>query len=226
MPQALSPPPLGLWPALVHRQPDSCPVSRWCAQLRALPRRVRRTLTQQWRGPLVGMALVLALGQQPVRRRRSPSAPPVRWSMPSRRRTRTRRRAGVRQAVGRTRLCCRPGSTQTLTEVNNEHLWAHGLPVIRSVITIAGQGSTITRARRAPEFRLFAVNRTGELTLQETTVSGGRLVDGMAVAWRTTAAPSPSPTAPSPAIPLQSGGGGMLQRRRHLYRHQQYPLWQ
>ena len=65
------------------------------------------------------------------------------------------------------------GSTQTLTEVNNDTYGPTGLPVISSVITIAGQGSTIARDSEAPEFRLLAVNSTGELTLQETTVSGG-----------------------------------------------------
>jgi hypothetical protein len=33
--------------------------------------------------------------------------------------------------------------------------------VVRSVITIAGEGSTIARASEAPEFRLLAVNSTG-----------------------------------------------------------------
>jgi hypothetical protein len=70
------------------------------------------------------------------------------------------------------------GSTQTLTEVNNEIYGPTGLPVISSVITVAGQGSTIARDRRAPEFRLLAVNGTGDLTLQETTVSGGVVIDG------------------------------------------------
>ena len=67
------------------------------------------------------------------------------------------------------------GSTQTLTEVHNSTYGRTGLPVIRSVITIAGQGSTITRDSEAPEFRIMAVGRTGELALQETTVSGGHL---------------------------------------------------
>jgi hypothetical protein len=45
--------------------------------------------------------------------------------------------------------------------------------VVSSVITIEGQGSTIARGDEAPEFRLLAVNGTGDLTLQETTVRGG-----------------------------------------------------
>jgi hypothetical protein len=65
------------------------------------------------------------------------------------------------------------GSTQTLTSINNNTYGPTGLPVIRSAITIAGNGSTIARESSAPEFRLFAVGSTGELTLHETTVSGG-----------------------------------------------------
>jgi len=49
----------------------------------------------------------------------------------------------------------------------------NGLPVITSAITIAGQGHTIHRDSGAPEFRLLAVSNTGDLTLQDTTLSGG-----------------------------------------------------
>jgi hypothetical protein len=65
------------------------------------------------------------------------------------------------------------GSTQTQTEVNNSTYRPTGLPVISSVVTIAGNGSTIARDSGAPELRVVAVGSTGDLTLQETTVSGG-----------------------------------------------------
>lgn len=45
--------------------------------------------------------------------------------------------------------------------------------MISSAITIAGQGGTIARASSAPEFRLLAVNDSGDLTLQEVTLTGG-----------------------------------------------------
>ena len=50
--------------------------------------------------------------------------------------------------------------------------------MIRSVVTIAGRGSTIVRDREAQAFRILAVSRTGDLTLTETTVSGGRVPAG------------------------------------------------
>ena len=73
--------------------------------------------------------------------------------------------------------CAAVGSTQTLTEVHNSTYGPTGLPVVSSVITIAGQGSTIVRDSGAPYFRILAVSSTGDLTLQETTVSGGAYAD-------------------------------------------------
>ena len=71
--------PLSLWPALVRHQPDLLPrVAVAAAQLRALPRRVRRMVHKQWRGPLLGLALVLTLGQWPGRRARGATS--GRWN--------------------------------------------------------------------------------------------------------------------------------------------------
>jgi hypothetical protein len=76
-----------------------------------------------------------------------------------------------------------PGSTVTLRSVNNTTYGPTGLPVIRSVITIAGQGGTIARAPSAPDFRLLAVNRAGDLTLQDATLMGGSAADFSLVGW-------------------------------------------
>jgi hypothetical protein len=66
-------------------------------------------------------------------------------------------------------------STHTLTAVNNSVFGPTGLPIIRSRITIDGNNSTIRRAPSAPNFRILAVQGGGGgLTLQETTVTGGR----------------------------------------------------
>ena len=84
-------------------------------------------------------------------------------------------RGGCPAGSGADTIVLPPGSTQLLTTVNNSTYGPTGLPVIPSVITIAGHGSTIVRASAAPEFRLFAVNSAGALTLNETTVSGEQL---------------------------------------------------
>ncbi len=65
-------------------------------------------------------------------------------------------------------------STHTLTTANNSTPYGPtGLPVVTSAITIAGKGSTITRASGAPAFRLLGVSSTGNLTIRQTTLSGG-----------------------------------------------------
>ena len=64
-------------------------------------------------------------------------------------------------------------SVHTLTAVNNTYSGPTGMPVITTEITIEGNNSTIERDSSAPDFRIFAVRDTGDLTLQETMVSGG-----------------------------------------------------
>ena len=62
----------------------------------------------------------------------------------------------------------------TLTTSNNTTFGPTGLPVISSMITITGNGHTITRDQGNPDiFRLLAINNTGDLTLKDTTLSGG-----------------------------------------------------
>jgi hypothetical protein len=158
--------PLSLWPALVHRQPALVPrVAVSIAQLCALPRRVRRALQRQWRLPLVGMALVLALGQRPGLAATIPVGDTCTLVDALTAANTDTATGGCPAGSGADIIVLPGGSTQTLTE---------GLPVVSSVVTIAGQGSTIVRDQGAPDFRLFAVSSTGDLALQETTVSGGR----------------------------------------------------
>ena len=145
-------------------------------QLRALPRRVRRALQRQWHLPLAGVALMLALGQSPALAATIPvggSCTLVDAITAANTDTAT---GGCLAGNGADTIVLPAGSTQTLTSVHNSTYGPTGLPVISSVITIEGQGSTITRASGAPEFRLLAVSSTGELTLQETTVSGGSVL--------------------------------------------------
>jgi len=65
------------------------------------------------------------------------------------------------------------GGTITLTAVDNTTDGPTGLPVVTSVITIAGQGSTLQRDASAPAFRLLAVGSGGDLTVQALTLQGG-----------------------------------------------------
>ncbi len=63
----------------------------------------------------------------------------------------------------------------TLTSVNSTGAYGdNGLPLITSAITIEGNGATISRVGGSPDFRIFEVASTGDLTLNDTTISGGR----------------------------------------------------
>jgi hypothetical protein len=83
-------------------------------------------------------------------------------------------------------LSLTPGCRYTLTAAQPGT--EDGLPAIRSVITINGNGATVTRssAASAPQFRILEVVSSGALTVRSLTVSNGR-------------APGPEP----------DGGGGI-----------------
>jgi hypothetical protein len=165
---------LGLWPVLVQCQPDLVPrVAVSTAQVRALPRRVRRALQRQWRLPLVGIALVLALGQLPVQAATIPVSDTCTLVDAIRAANTDRARGGCPAGSGADTLVLPVGSTQTLRAVQTTAYGPSGLPAISSPITIEGHGSTLRRAEDAPAFRMLTVNFVGKLTLRETTVSGG-----------------------------------------------------
>jgi len=60
----------------------------------------------------------------------------------------------------------------TLKHIYDSTYGPTGLPLIASSITIDGNGSIIVR-RGGPRFRLVAVSNSGDLTLQNVTLSGG-----------------------------------------------------
>jgi len=65
------------------------------------------------------------------------------------------------------------GSTFNLTTAENNTYGSNGLPVIRSSMVIQGNGSEISRADNAPNFRILAVGGSSNLTLNQTVISGG-----------------------------------------------------
>ena len=73
---------------------------------------------------------------------------------------------GCSAGSGADTLILQNSSAHTLTTVNNSTYGPTGLPVISSQITIEGHNSTIERDSGAPNFRIFAVNSSGDLTLQ------------------------------------------------------------
>jgi len=64
-----------------------------------------------------------------------------------------------------------------LTEVNNNTNGPNGLPSVTSIITINGNGSSVSRsdAQGTPDFRIFHVPQNGALTLKSMTIKNGSL---------------------------------------------------
>ena len=146
-------------------------------RLRACPRRVRRAMQRQWRQSVAGIALLLTLAGAPALAATINVGGACTLIQAIRAANTDTATGGCPAGSVADRIVLPVGSTQTLTRVHNDTYGRTGLPVIRSVITIVGQESTITRDSGAPYFRIFAVSSTGELTLQGTTVSGGAYAD-------------------------------------------------
>jgi hypothetical protein len=163
----------GVLPALMRHDALVPRTRAYYAHLQALPRRVRRALQRHWGVPLATLALWLALGALPGLAAIIPVGGPCTLVDAMTAANTDTATGGCAAGSGADTIVLPPGSTQSLTKVHNDTYGPTGLPVISSVITIAGQGSTIARASGAPEFRLLTVNGTGDLTLQETTASGG-----------------------------------------------------
>src|SRR4051794_7428304 len=122
-------------------------MAAWYAQLRALPRRLRRALQRQLALPLAGVALVLALGQAPSQAATitvdGTTCTLADAFMAANTDT---AQGGCPAGSGADTLVLEPpGGSVILTRVDNTTYGPTALPVIRSVITIAGQGSTIAR---------------------------------------------------------------------------------
>lgn len=172
------------------------------ARLRSLPRGTRRAIERrlkrryarrgapEWQprlaATLAGAALLLALGQgasEAATINVTPKTPPGINDGDG--------NCSLAEAIinanngGATYADCEPGSgsgdtivlppkgTFTLTAVDNDDFGDTGLPVINTSITIQGNGSKIVRSKNAAGFRLIAVSASGDLTLENVTLSGG-----------------------------------------------------
>jgi hypothetical protein len=147
-------------------------------KLAALPRKLRRAMQRQYKQSLAGVALLLALGQAPALAATitvGGGCSLVNAITAANTDTLTGGCTAGNLADTLV-LPAPPALLPALTTVNNTTPYgATGLPVVTSAIIIQGNGATIRRAITAPEFRIFAVGVGGRLTLQQTTVSGGRL---------------------------------------------------
>jgi hypothetical protein len=167
-------------------------VARQYEHLRQQPRHIRRRLQRQLGVSLAGAALALALVNSPAQ-----AAPAMDALQPLPITANARINgsdcdlidaiiaANTDTATG----ACNAGNpgadiitllnNVTLTAINNNGAdGENGLPVIESEITIEGSSFTISRDVGAPSFRIFEVASTGNLTLNQTTITGGDLASG------------------------------------------------
>ncbi|HRJ75102.1 MAG TPA: hypothetical protein PLX90_03845, partial [Anaerolineales bacterium] len=68
-------------------------------------------------------------------------------------------------------------SFYTLETIDNSLYSPNGLPVIKTDITINGNGATIQRDLASPSFRIFQVISSGKLTLNSLNISNGYAVN-------------------------------------------------
>jgi predicted outer membrane repeat protein len=167
-------------------------VARHYEHLRQQPRHIRRRLQRQLGVSLAGAALALALLNSPAQ-----AAPAIDALQPLPITANARINgsdcdlidaiiaANTDTATG----ACNAGNlgadiitllnNVTLTAINNNGAdGPNGLPVIESEITIEGSSFTISRDAGAPSFRIFEVASTGDLTLNQTTITEGYLPSG------------------------------------------------
>jgi hypothetical protein len=138
----------GLPSDLVRRRHDLLPrAAAYYTQLQALPRRVRRALQRQLGLPLATLALWLALGLLPVQAATIPVGGACSLVDAITAANTDTATGGCVAGSGADTIVLPAGSTHTLTSVHNDTYGPTGLPVIRSAITIAGQGGRL-RGRR------------------------------------------------------------------------------
>jgi len=171
----------GLLPTLVRHRREILPRFAECyRQLNALPRRVRRRLLRRWRRCLAGIALALTLGIAGPADAAAIDVDGTTCTLVDAITAANTDSAvgGCTAGSGADTIVLPAGSTQTLSDVNNHRYGANGLPLVTTDITIEGHGSTIRRDSGAPAFRILFVERSGTLTLRNTTISGGATSSG------------------------------------------------
>jgi len=141
---------------------------------KTLPRKIERALKKNSKRLLAGFALLLLLGQTPVFAATIVVGGPCTLARAMvAANTDTRAGGFCRPGLGPDTIVLPPNRPQVLTGVNNRVYGPTGLPVIRSSISIIGNGNTISRHPRAASFRIFAVAPNGSLRLSRLTLKGG-----------------------------------------------------
>ncbi|HEY1269320.1 MAG TPA: right-handed parallel beta-helix repeat-containing protein [Candidatus Binatia bacterium] len=101
-----------------------------------------------------------------------------------------------------------PKGSLTFSSGDTVYVGATALPVITTEITITGNRTKFSRAKKAPAFRFFAVSPEGKLTLESVTLSGGSATTGGAILSYGSLAVNASTISGNTA----SSGGGIYSR--------------
>jgi hypothetical protein len=147
-------------------------------RLRRLPRALSRALRRRWSTSLAGLALALALGAAPALAATIDVTGACTLPDAIAAANGDVATGACSAGSGDDTIVLTPGSTHAFASGQDGGYGPTALPSITSTITIAGNGSTIRRDPGASSFRLLAISPTGELTLQDTTVTGGDAGDG------------------------------------------------
>ncbi|MGQ0591110.1 MAG: choice-of-anchor Q domain-containing protein [Gammaproteobacteria bacterium] len=154
-------------------------------RLARLPRKARRALQRQWRRSLAGIALWCALGQVPAALAAQIDVGvgcTLVDAITAANQDAATGGCPAGSAAEPDTITLPVGSNQALTTPIDDSTYGTygptGLPVVTSAIVIDGNGSTIGRVPETPEFRILAIGSSGDLTLQETTVTGGAIPAG------------------------------------------------
>lgn len=176
---------------LIRRPQLLARFSTFYRQLWSLPRRQRRWVARRAAISLTGAALLLALARSPVS---ASTITVVNGEVADVQNGKCSLIKAIFNAnavgTGNQRTDCTLGAINgpdtinlpangqfVLTAVHNTNYHESGLPIIKSIITINGNGATIRRDSTAPDFRILAVAPTGTLTLNATTIKGGYFDD-------------------------------------------------
>ena len=163
--------------ALCQRESELLPrFDYYYQRLQTLPRRWRRGVQRSLRLSLAGVGLALALGQRPALAATINVDGAACNLIDAIHAANTDiATGGCPAGSGADTLVLPANSTITLGTVDNTTFYSGpGLPVVSSLITIEGNGTTIKRssADGTPLFRILVVSATGDLTLNDATISG------------------------------------------------------
>lgn len=156
----------GLRHRVLHQQTMLLPrFAAYYAQLRALPKAARRRLQRHWARSLAGVALLFTLGHSSAQAAQFTAGNAAQLNAA----ITTANNTAAADTITLTQDIVLTTPADVATDGDT------GTVVVKSPISIEGQGRAIRRTPGAPEFRLLRVASEGKLTVRQTTLRGGQV---------------------------------------------------